>query len=76
MNYIHIAPSSTPDIVALLALLIVLLLPAFVLVGVVVVQMALTEQSLGSISIVSLVVFVMKVGVGTFGTQVMLHIRM
>jgi len=37
-------------------------------------QMALTEQSLGGISIVSLVVFVMKVGVGTFGTKVMLHI--
>jgi len=62
--------------VALLALLIVLLLPAFVLVGVAVAQMALTEQSLGGISIVSLVVFVMKVGVGTFGTKVMLHIRM
>jgi len=60
--------------VALLALLIVLLLPAFVLVGVAVAQMALTEQSLGGISIVSLVVFVMKVGVGTFGTKVMFHI--
>jgi len=45
-------------------------------VGVAVAQMALTEQSLGGISIVSLVVFVMKVGVGTFGTKVMLHIRM
>jgi len=76
MNYIHIAPSSTEDIVALLALLIVPLLPVLVLVGVAVVQMALTEQSLGGISIVSLVVFVMKVGVGTFGTKVMLHIRM
>jgi len=76
IKYIHIAPSSTQDIVALLALLIVLLLPAFVLVGVAVAQMALTEQSLGCISIVSLVVFVMKVGVGTFGTKVMLHIRM
>jgi len=76
MNYIHIAPSSTQDIVALLALLIVPLLPAFVLVGVAVAQIALTEQSLGGISIVSLVVFVMKVGVRTFGTKVMLHIRM
>jgi len=76
MNYIHIAPSSTQDMVALLALLIILLLPAFVLVGVAVAQMALTEQSLGGISIVFLVVFVMKVGVGTFGTKVMLHIRM
>jgi len=38
--------------------------------------MALTEQSLGGISIASLVVFVMKVRVGTFGTKVMLHIRM
>jgi len=62
--------------VALLALLIVLLLPAFVLMCVAVAQMALTEQSLGGISITSLVVFVMKVGVGTFGTKVMLHIRM
>ena len=61
---------------ALLALLIVLLLPAFVLMCVAVAQMALTEQSLGGISITSLVVFVMKVGVGTFGTKVMLHIRM
>jgi len=74
MNYIHIAPSSIQDIVALLAILIVLLLPAFVLVGVAVAQMALTEQSLSGISIVSLVVIVMKVGVGTFGTKVMLHI--
>jgi len=61
--------------VALLALHIVLLLSAFVLVGVAVAQMALTEQSLGGISIVSLVVFVMQVGVGTFGTKVMLYIR-
>jgi len=43
MNYIHTAPSSTQDIVALLALLIVVLLPAFVLVGFAVAQMALTE---------------------------------
>jgi len=76
MNYIYIAPSSTQDIVALLALLIVLLLPAFVLVGIAVAQMALTEQLLGGISIVSLVVFVIKVGEGTFGTKVMLHLRM
>jgi len=76
MNYTHIPPSSTQEIVALLAFLLVLLLPAFVLLGVAVAQMALTEQSLGGISIVSLVVFVMKVGVGTFGTKVMLHIRM
>jgi len=62
--------------VALLALLIVLLLPDFVLVGVAVVQMALPEQSLGGISIVSLVVFVIKVGECTFGTKVMLHLRM
>ena len=61
---------------ALLALLIVLLLPAFNLVSVALVQMALTEQSIGGTSIVSSVVFVMKVGVGTFGTKVMLHIRM
>jgi len=44
MNYIHIAPSLTQDIVALLALLIVLLLPANILVGVAMAQMALTEQ--------------------------------
>ena len=61
---------------ALLELLIVLLLPAFVLVGVTMAQMVLTEQSLDGISIVSLVVFVMKVGLSTFGTKVMLHIRM
>jgi len=76
MNYIHIAPSLTQGIVALLALIMVLLLLAFVLVGVVMAQMALTEQSLDGISIVSLVVFVMKVGVFTFGTKVMLYIRM
>jgi len=74
MNYIHIVPSSTQDIVALLVLLIILL--AFVLVGVAVAQMALTEQSISSISIVFWVVFIMKVSVGTFGTKVMLHIRM
>jgi len=44
MNCIDIAQSSIQDNLALLALLIVQLLPAFVLVGVAVAQMALTEQ--------------------------------
>jgi len=61
---------------ALLVLLIILLLPTFVLVGVPVAQMALTEQLLGGISIVSLIVFAMKFGVGTFSIKVMVHIRM
>jgi len=61
---------------SLLALLIVLLLHAFVLAGITMAQMTLTEQSLSSISIIFLIVFVKKVGMGTFGTKVILHIRM
>jgi len=38
-------------------------------------QIALTEKSFSSISIVFLVVFVTKVSVGTFETKIMLRIR-
>jgi len=58
MKHIHLAPSSTHDIVVLLAIIIVLLLPAFVLVAIVMMQIALIEQLLARISILSLVVFI------------------